>query len=110
MSRGASSSYVEGVLSVVSPSSSLWSMNRSDFNRNRKSKNGLGVYCKKCGKRRARTDYERNRTATERNIRFEDRHRVVDGAIEKPCTKCGRSEKEGKYYKCRSNRDGLSSR
>lgn len=72
MSQGAISSYVEGVLSAAS--SSFWSINRSDFNRNRRSKDGLGVHSKECGNRRARKDYERKRTAAGRHILFEDPH------------------------------------
>lgn len=94
----------------MSPSSSFWSMNRSDVNRNCKSKDGLGVHSKECGKRWARKDSERNRTAAGRSIRFEYRRWAVDGAREKLCTKCRRWGKEGEYYKCRLSRDGLSGR
>jgi hypothetical protein len=79
----------------------------SDFGRNRRSKDKLSCWCKECANVQARTRLERRKKDVRRNLRYEDRHRVVNGVKEKLCTKCGEWKKESEYYKQRSSRDGL---
>jgi hypothetical protein len=78
----------------------------SDFYRNRRLKDGLSLWCKECKSKRL----EHKRKKVRRNLRYEDRHRTVDGVKEKFCRKCGKWKKENEYYKHRSSRDGLDDR
>ena len=79
----------------------------SDYRRKRRLRDGLSFHCKECENEQARTRLERTKKDARRNLRYEDRHRVVNGVKEKLCTKCGEWKKESEYYKQRSNRDGL---
>ena len=78
----------------------------SEFYKNRRSKDGLSLCCKECESKR--TDHKRK--GGRKNLRYEERHRIVKGAKEKLCTKCGKWKKESDYYTHRSNKDGLMGR
>ncbi|HUT29619.1 MAG TPA: hypothetical protein VMX13_07500 [Sedimentisphaerales bacterium] len=80
----------------------------SDFSRNRRLRDGLSCRCKECDNEQARKRLEHRKKDARRNVRYEDRHRVVNGVKEKLCTKCGEWKKESEYYRQRSSRDGLS--
>lgn len=77
------------------------------FYRNTAQKDGLMEWCRNCSYKAAGRTYG---PKSRRNMRYEDRHRLVDGAKEKLCTKCGKWKKENEYYKQRSNKDGISAR
>jgi len=76
----------------------------SSFYKSRQSKDGLSLWCKECGSKR----YERIREAGRRNLRYEDRHRVVNGVKQKYCRKCKRWKDETGFYRDRSQKDGLN--
>ena len=78
----------------------------SEFRRNSPSKDGLSFWCKECGMK----DYELIRKTGRRNLRYEDRHRVVNGVKQKYCRKCSKWEVESDFYKNKSSRDGLNER
>ena len=80
----------------------LWKK-ESLFHRNRRSRDGLQWQCKECQSKRL----ERKRKGARRYLRFEDRHRVVNGIKQKLCRKCNRWKSESAFYKSRSGRDGL---
>jgi hypothetical protein len=42
-----------------------------------------------------------------KRLRYEERHRVVNGAKEKLCSKCGKWRSESQFNKNRSSKDGL---
>jgi len=77
---------------------------KSDFYKCRQSKDGLSLWCKECGSKR----YERIRKAGRRNLRYEDRHRVVNGVEQKYCRTCRRWKDESAFYKNRSGKDCLN--
>jgi len=79
---------------------------QSNFYRYRQSKDGLSLWCKECGNKRIKL----KRKGVRKNLRYEDRHRVVNGAKEKLCTKCKNWKKENEYYTQRSSKDSLSAR
>jgi len=74
------------------------------FHRSRKSRDGLQWQCKECQSRRL----ERRRRGARRYLRFEDRHRVVNGIKQKLCRKCNRWKSESAFYRNRSGRGGLA--
>ena len=76
----------------------------SDFYKNCRSKDGLSLGCKECGSKR----YERIREAGRRNLPYEKRHRVVNGAKEKLCRKCKTWKGESEFYVDRWRKDGLT--
>ncbi len=79
---------------------------QSEFYRNSRSKDGLTLWCKECGCK----CYERIREAGRRNLRYEDRHRVVNGVKEKLCRNCRKWKSETEFNKDRSGKDGLKGR
>jgi len=96
---------VKGVKQKLCCKCKQWK-DESHFYRQRGLKDGLGLECKKCNSKR----YERNRKAGRRNLRYEDRHRIVNGIRQKFCRKCKRWKSESEFYKDRSQRDSLTER
>ena len=82
----------------------------SEFYINKSRKDSLTERCKKCIYKAANRSYTSKGKGARRNLRYEERHRVVNGINEKLCTKCRKWKKENLYYKQRSNKDGLSAR
>ncbi|TKJ33561.1 MAG: hypothetical protein CEE38_20600 [Planctomycetes bacterium B3_Pla] len=80
------------------------------FHRNNSSKDRLCFHCKECDSKHARKRYERIRKAGRKNLRYEDRHRVVDGVKQKFCRKCKRWRSETGFYKDSWTKDGLNDR
>ena len=78
----------------------------SEFHRNRSSKDGLNRQCKECVNRH----YDGNRKTARRYLRYEERHRVVDGAEQKRCSMCKRWKGRGEFYKDSRYKDGLEGR
>jgi len=82
----------------------------SQFFKSRSSKDGLQWPCKECESKYVRKHYEEIRKSGRKNLRYEDRHRIVNGVREKLCSKCRRWKKESDFYKSRSSKDGLRGR
>ncbi len=79
----------------------------SEFGKNRKNKDGLRYWCKKCARDYKRRYYRRNRGPVKRYFRYEESHRTIDGVKQKRCTKCKKWKDENKFGKDRSHKDGL---
>jgi hypothetical protein len=82
----------------------------SQFHRNLRSKDGIQWKCKECESKYARKRYNRIRKTGRKNLRYEDRHRIVNEIKQKYCRKCKRWKSENEFYKARSRKDGLMSR
>ncbi len=76
----------------------------------RRSNDGLQWQCKECESKYTRKRYEQIAKTGRRNLRYEDRHRVVKGVKQKFCRKCKRWKNEGLFYNSRSTKDGLDDR
>jgi hypothetical protein len=81
----------------------------SEFRKDRAREDGLRIYCKGCDKAYELKRRRKNRKGKKTRVylKFEDRHRVVNGVKEKLCTKCRRWKRESGFYKNRSGKDGL---
>ena len=79
----------------------------SDFNKNRKNKDGLRYWCKKCEREYIRRYYRRNRGPVKKRFVYEESHRTIDGVKQKRCTKCKKWKDESKFGKDRYGKDGL---
>jgi len=77
------------------------------FHTNRRSKDGLHWRCKVCECKYARERYEWIRKAGRKNLRYEDRHRAVNGVKQKLCSKCRRWKSESEFNKNNMGKDGL---
>ena len=80
----------------------------SDFYKDKGAKDGLTGRCKKCSYKTTSKSHGRKRKGVRRNLRYEERHRTVNGAREKLCTKCGRWKMESDFHKNNSRKDGLT--
>ncbi len=81
----------------------------SEFNKNRKNKDGLQCRCRKCVRNYARKHYWGNSKPLKRYLRYEERHRTIDGVKQKRCSKCEKWKEESKFGKKTSQKDGLNS-
>jgi hypothetical protein len=93
---------IRGVKEKLCCSCKQWKY-ESHFHKNCWSNDGLSFQCKEC----ERKDYEQTNKSVRRNLRFEDRHRVVDGVKEKFCRKCSKWKTENEFYRSRSTKDSL---
>jgi hypothetical protein len=73
----------------------------SEYFKERSTKDGLSAWCKKCSHKPTK---KRRRVY----LKFEERHRTVNGIKEKYCTKCNRWKRESEFYTSRSHKDGLA--
>ena len=80
------------------------------FHRNHRSKDGMQWKCKECESKYARKRYNRIRKTGRKNLRYEQRHRIVKGVKQKLCRKCSKWKDETEFYKARSIKDGLDGR
>jgi len=81
---------------------------RSEFYRNRRSKDGIGPRCKGCVDAYNKKRYAEGRGIVKKYRRYEDYHRVVDGVIQKECSACKEWKGENRFYKHRRHYHGLA--
>jgi hypothetical protein len=82
----------------------------SQFVRDRSSRDGLTGCCRDCLYKTTGKSLDPKRKSVRRNLRYEERHRVVNGVRQKYCRKCKRWKYENEFYKNRLTRDGLNDR
>ncbi len=80
---------------------------KSEFSKNRKNKDGLRYWCKKCEREYKRKYYRRNRGPVKKYFVYEESHRTIDGVKQKRCTKCKKWKDDSKFGKDRYHKDGL---
>jgi len=80
----------------------------SEFYKVIQHKDGLSVWCKECGSKYDRKRLLQKNKRARRNLRYEYRHRDVDGIKQKLCCKCGKWKSESEFHKNRSRNDGLA--
>jgi len=80
----------------------------SEFGKSRTRKDKMRLWCKECEREYARKHYEKNKGAIKKYIRYEERHRVVDGLRQKRCGRCKKWKVESGFYKHRRHIDGLA--
>jgi hypothetical protein len=79
----------------------------SEFSKNRKNKDGLRYWCKKCEREYKRRHYRKNRDSVKKHFVYEESHRTIDGVKQKRCTKCKKWKDESKFGRDSKNKDGL---
>ena len=79
----------------------------SQYNKHSSTKDGLKSWCKNCVLKYQRERYRKKGKDLKTYRRYEEFHRVVDGAKQKRCWKCKRWKAESEFYKDRSRKDGL---
>ncbi len=80
---------------------------KSEFSKNRKYKDGLRYWCKKCEREYKRRYHRRNRGPVKKRFVYEESHRTIDGVKQKRCSKCKKWKDESKFGKDRYHKDGL---
>ncbi len=80
---------------------------KSEFSKNRKNKDGLRYWCKKCEREYKRKYYRRNRGPVKKRFVYEESHRTIDGVKQKRCTKCKKWKDEIQFSKDSNKKDGL---
>ena len=98
---------IRGVKEKLCCSCNKWKY-ESCFYKNRRTNDGLSIRCKDCAKKESRKNLEKKKSDARKNLRYEDRHRIVKGVKQKFCRKCEKWKKESEFAKNRSTRDGLT--
>jgi hypothetical protein len=80
----------------------------SQFGRNRSRRDGLSLWCKKCAGEYRRWYYSTDGRHTRPYRKYEQSHRIVEGAKQKLCPKCKKWKDESGFSKNQARRDGLS--
>jgi hypothetical protein len=80
------------------------------FSTDRSRKDGLNSSCKECSYKATGKSYKLKQQSVRRNLRYEDRHRIVDGVKQKYCRKCKKWKSETEFYKDKLRKDGLMGR
>ena len=91
---------IDGIREKLCSKCDEWK-NEKEFNKSSSTQDGLTQWCRRCARK---SKGNRGRI----NIKFEQRHRIIDGVREKLCSKCGKWKNENEFYKCGSRKDGLS--
>ena len=78
------------------------------YGKDSKNKDGLGYDCKDCVRAYIRERYKKEGKGLKTYYRYEECHRVVDGAKEKRCRRCKSWKADSDFYKVRINKDGLA--
>ena len=83
---------------------------QSEFGTDRHKRDGLKINCRECSRLYNAALRKKYRKGKKFRIylRFEQRHRTVEGIREKLCSKCGKWKKESEYCKDKSCKDGLT--
>ena len=79
----------------------------SDFSKDRRRKDGLRCWCKKCECENIHQYYRRNRKSVKKYYSYEETHRVVGGVKEKRCRRCGKWKALIDYQKNVQAKDGV---
>lgn len=82
----------------------------SEFRKKASQRDGLDSCCKDCVRACGREYYRKGRKGVKEYLRYEERHRVVEGVKQKKCSRCKRWKDETEYYKRRRHKDGLAVR
>jgi hypothetical protein len=82
----------------------------SEFYKSSRTKDGLSFRCKECSNKATSKPYNPKKKNVRRYMRYEDRHRIIDGVKQKYCRHCKRWKNEDKFYKDRGKKDGLNDR
>ena len=82
----------------------------SEFCRERRLKDGLSLWCKGCSYKPINKSHKPKKKSVRKNLRYEERHRTVNGVKEKFCRKCKSWKNESEFYKNRRAKDGLDGR
>jgi len=80
-----------------------------EFGIDRAKRDGLNIRCKDCYRAYTRALHRKYRKGKKARVylRFEQRHRIIDGVKQKLCRTCKRWKDESAFYKNRSGKDGL---
>ena len=100
---------VKGIKQKLCIKCSKWKV-ESEFHKDRSSKDGINSSCKECSRKATGKSYKPKKKSVRRNMRYEDRHRVINGVKQKYCRKCKKWKSEYKFYRDISKRDGLKNR
>ena len=100
---------VKGIKEKFCRKCSKWKK-ESEYYTHRSNKDGLSVRCKKCSYEATGKPYKPKIKSVRRNLRYEDRHRVINGVNQKYCRRCKKWKNEYKFYRDKSKKDGLKDR
>ncbi len=81
---------------------------KSEFYKNRRSKDGLNHWCKDCARANRRERYEQKKGSVKKYNNYKDLHRVAGGIKQKRCGGCKKWKAENQYYKHNRHKDGLA--
>ena len=77
------------------------------FCRDNSKKDGLRIYCKECDQTYGLEYREKNKGDRVREyLKYEQRHRVVNGVKQKQCSKCRQWKVYKEYHRNKSTKDG----
>ena len=82
---------------------------KNEFSKNRKNKDGLRYWCKKCEREYIRRYHRRNRGPVKKRFVYEEIHRTIDGVKQKRCTKCEKWKEESKFGRRTGTKSGMCS-
>ena len=80
----------------------------SEFGKKSSRRDRLDFWCKDCKRADVRERYKKDGKGLKEYLRYEERHRVVDGVKQKRCSRCKRWKSESEYYKRPRHKDGLA--
>lgn len=100
---------VNGIKQKLCSKCSIWKA-ESGFSTDRSRKDGLDSSCKDCSHKATGKSYKPKQQSVRKNLRYEERHRIVDGVKQKYCRKCKKWKSEQEFYRDKSKKDGLQYR